>query len=157
MSHYRNRRSFASRTARGFMRLPKFSSADKPAPSDLAFAGTTGSAEGSIPGQLALQANADASAGGAMETTGTNGTVDRGLGVTDAPHVAPQQCGETAGAFIPMLAVGQYHYDRWATLAVIVVFLGGYIVAAIRSNRSSRPTTPPRGPFAGRRHPRTDD
>ena len=144
MSHYQTSRSFASRTARGFARLPKFSSADKPAPEGLASAGTTGSAEGSIPGQLALQANADASAGGLMETTGTNGTVDRDLGVTGAPHAAELQSKETAGAFIPMLAVGQYHYDRWATLAVIAVFLCGFAIAAIRANRSSRPPTPPR-------------
>ena len=193
MSHYRNRRSFASRTARGFMRLNKFSSADKPAPVELASAGTTGSAEGSIPGQSALQANADALVGESAEVTDLNGTVDRDLGVTDAPHVAPQQCGETAGApssaatdngasagsspeqrgshevtskpdqqrptplsdhsagggvCCAMLAA-QVHADRWATLAVIAIFICAFAIAAIRANRSSRPTTPPRGPFAG--------
>lgn len=149
MSHYQNRRSFASRTARGFARLPKFSSADKPAPEGLASAGTTGSAEGSD--------SKIASDTGRPDSIGPEGTAQRNVGLAGATHAASRQREETAGAFIPMLAVGQYHYDRWATLAVIVVFLGGYIVAAIRSNRSSRPTTPPRGPFAGHGNRKASD
>lgn len=146
MSHYQNRRSFASRTARGFARLPKFSSADKPAPEGLASAGTTGSAEGS-----------DSKIGdGLSDTRGSDESIKGNSGSGVVPTAPP--CGvTTATAFIPVLAVGQYHYDRWATLAVIVVFLGGYIVAAIRSNRSSRPTTPPRGPFAGHGNRKASD
>jgi len=253
MSHYRNRRAFAARTARGFMRLNKFSSADKPAPSDLAFAGTTGPAEGSdskvesdtgspdadrsegtAQRDVGLAAppcgvtTATASSYVTTEVTGATPAApsiagqpgveqqqQRGSSVTSKPQRhSPPSSIHSAGGGVCCVMLAQVHADRWATLAVIAVFFSVFAVAIIRANRfpkplrrggrdaekpnepqgmalahdseasrinrgltpdghrtvkqpagrvmpqqqfSSRPTTPPRWPFAGRRHPRTDD
>lgn len=91
MSHYRNRRSFAARTARGFMRLHKFSSPGKPAPAGLASAWTTGSGEGSD-----SKAGACAGLGTRDRDDGHKGNSGQGVVPTAPP------CGvttDTANAF----------------------------------------------------------
>ena len=139
MTHHRNRRSFAARTARGFMRLNKFSSADKPAPVELASAGTTGAGSGSISGTPGSQPDSlPVTQRGVQSQT----EVTRILGAPPSTHSA-------GGGVCCVMLAAQFHVDRWATLAVFAIFASVFAVAIIRANRSSRPTTPPRGPFAG--------
>lgn len=146
MTHRENSRAFSRRYGRCFWkRAAQFSSADKPAPVELASAGVTGSAEGST----SAATDNGASAGSSPEQRGSHEVAHQ--------QATPPSTHSAGGGVCCLMLAAQVHADRWATLAVIAVFLCGFAIAAIRANRSSRPTTPPLGPFAGRRHPRTDD
>ncbi|TXH52723.1 MAG: hypothetical protein E6Q97_15000 [Desulfurellales bacterium] len=166
MSHRTNTRIFSRRYGRGWWamgRQKQFSSADKPAPSDLAFAGTTGSAE--------VSDSKVASDTGRPDSIGPEGTAQRDVGLAGAPHAASRQRDETAGALskgancattggdtqsqtptdqqrptpLPTNSAGGgvlvavpflvlAAFDRYATLAVIIATLVIFAWAVVRAN-----------------------
>jgi len=124
---------------RGFWsRARKFSESAKPAPATSLLAGTTGADSGSLSANCGQK-------GGDTDS------------IQNQQRPSPPSTHSAGGGVCCVMLAAQVHYDRWATLAVIAVFLCGFAVAAIRANRSSRPTTPPRGPFAGHGNRKASD
>lgn len=169
MNHSTAKHTFARRYGRGFWRR-KFSTPDKPTHASVLAAGATAGPGVGLDSVVGTDRLADAR--GSDEST--KGTVARCVWSTDAPHVAMPSGLETAGAYaeqhqqmgsnevtnqqrpsppstysadggVCCVMICQIHADRWATLAVIAIFICAFAVAAYRANRSSRPTTPPRG------------
>lgn len=141
MTHTANTRRFASRMGRGFWsRARRFSESAKPATgTGLASDGTTGADSGLISGTPGQQPDClPATQPGVQSQT----EVTRILGAPSPRH--------SAGGGVCCVMLCQIHADRWATLAVIAVFLCGWAVAVIRANRSSRPHTPTRGNSSAR-------
>lgn len=177
MSHYANRINFARRGNRWVGRqMSKFSSPDKSAPADLATAGATDSGEGS-------DSKSGASAGlgardcddshkgnsgqsvvptappcGVTTDTALTGGDTQSQTPTDQQRPTPLSDHSAGGGVLvaaPFIVLAAF--DRWATLAVIVVTLIAFAWAIVRVNRSSRPTTPPRRQSASRGNHQSND
>lgn len=176
MSHAANTRAFSRRMGRGFWsRARKFSESAKPAPATSLLAGTTGADSGSDSNggdHEAVTRCSDESTkrtvarcvGGTDaphvasprcgETAGASANCGQKGGDTESiqnqQRPSPSPDHSAGGGVLSVMLAAQVHADRWATLAVIAIFICAFAVAAIRANRSSRPTTPPRGQSAAR-------
>lgn len=141
MSHANNIRAFSRRMGRGFWRnARKFSAPDKPTHATGLAAGATVGPGAGFDSKVGTDRLADAR----CSDESTKGTATRSVGSADAPHVAPPNGGETAGAFIlPIMAA--WHWDRWVTLGCAVLLLSFWAIAIIRAIKTSSPPTPPRG------------
>lgn len=163
MSHANNIRAFSRRYGRGFWsRARKFSESAKPAPATSLLAGTTG-ADSGFDSKVGTDRQGDArcsdeSTKGAVarcvgsadaphvappnggETDGatppTTKGGDNGGSLTNYPDLSPSPTYSAGGGVLsvmPLLA--QFHADRWATLAVIAIFICAFAVSAYRANQ----------------------
>lgn len=164
MNHSTAKHTFARRYGRGFWRR-KFSESAKPNLAALAAGEATG-ADSGLDSEVAEQAVGDTRSRG-TDTKGTvarcvGGTdsphvaslsggetagahawqhQQRWIYEVDTNQQASPPSRHSAGGgvccVIPLLAA-QVHADRWATLAVITVFICAFAVAAYRANRSGK-------------------
>lgn len=81
-----------------------------------------------------------ASAGSSPEQRGSHEVTSK----PDQQRPTPLSDHSAGGGVCCAMLAAQVHADRWATLAVIAVFICAFAVAAIRANRPQRPQSPPR-------------